>query len=169
MDGVRRIGRASTLEMRTCRVGRRSSSSAWEKVIPRYARGTATQGNRTPARRPPLWNLLVAGFFLAVFLSCFASVLGAEYAYRGDLRIIEGPPDPFAAETFADGRPIKAPIMMLLRRTATEIEHLRSIRLVGVLGIALLAWCVLLPRVSGFRTAPTGARRRRRTGIRKRL
>ena len=103
------------------------------------------------------------------FLSCFASVLGAEYAYRGDLRTIEGPTEPFAAETFADGRPIKALIMMLLRRTATEIEHLRSIRLLGVLGIALLAWCVLLPRVSGFRTAPTGAKRRRRTGIRKRL
>ena len=106
------------------------------------ARGTATQGNRTPAGRPPLWNLLVAGFFLAVFLSCFASVLGAEYAYRSDLRIIEGPTEPFAAETFANGRPIKALIMMLLRRTATEIEHLRSIRLLGVLGIALLAWCV---------------------------
>ena len=102
------------------------------------------------------------------FLSCFASVLGAEYAYRGDLRTIEGPTEPFVAETFSDGRPIKAPIMMLLRRTATEIEHLRSIRLLGVLGIALLAWCVLLPRVSGFRTALTGAKRRRRTGIRKR-
>ena len=104
--------------------------------------GTATQGNRTPAGRPPLSNLLVAGFFLAVFLSCFASVLGAEYAYRGDLRIIEGPTEPSAAETFADGRPIKALITMLLLRTATEIKHLRSIRLLGVLGIALLAWCV---------------------------
>ena len=108
--------------------------------------GTATRENRTTHRahagRPSASNLLVASLFLAVFLSCFASVFGAEYIYRDDLRIIEGPTEPFGAETFADGRPIKALIMMLLLRTATEIEHLRSIRLLGVLGIALLAWCV---------------------------
>ena len=108
--------------------------------------GTATRENRTTHRahagRPSASNLLVASLFLAVFLSCFASVFGAEYIYRDDLRIIEGPTEPFGAETFADGRPIKALIMMLFRQTATEIEHLRYLRLMGVLGIALLAWCM---------------------------
>ena len=109
--------------------------------------GTAARENRTTHRahagRPPVSNLLVAGLFLAVFLSCFASVLVADYGYEDDYRIIEGPPGTRVVQkTLTDGRPVKALIMMLSARTATEIEHLRSIRLLGVLGIALLAWCV---------------------------
>ena len=109
--------------------------------------GTAARENRTTHRahagRPSVSNLLVAGLFLAVFLSCFASVLGADYGYEADYLIIEGLPGTRVMQmTLADGRPVKALFMMLSVRTATEIEHLRSIRLLGVLGIALLAWCV---------------------------
>ena len=109
--------------------------------------GTAARENRTTHRahagRPSVSNLLVAGLFLAVFLSCFASVLGADYSYEADYLIIEGLPGTRIMQaTLMDGRPVKALFMMLSVRTATEIEHLRSIRLLGVLGIALLAWCV---------------------------
>ena len=109
--------------------------------------GTATRENRTTHRahagRPSVSNLLVAGLFLAVFLSCFASVLVADYGYEDDYRIIKGPTGTRVVQkTLTDGRPVKALFMMLFVRTATEIEHLRSIRLLGVLGIALLAWCM---------------------------
>ena len=97
---------------------------------------------RRPRRPSPVSNLLVAGFLLAVFLSCFASVLVADYGYSDDYRIIEGPGKTHVVQSFTDGRPIKALLVMLFLRTATEIEHLRYLRLVGVLGIALLAWCV---------------------------
>ena len=99
-------------------------------------------------RRAPESSLLVAGFFLAVFLSCFASVLGVDYGYHDDYHVVaaHGPHDkPGSAEVvraMRDGRPIYALITAPVLQAVAEIEHLRYLRLVGVLGIALLAWCM---------------------------
>ena len=93
--------------------------------------------------RPSVSNPLVAGFFLAVFLACFASVIANDYGYWGDYsRLVEGPQGWQVKRSYLEGRPIKALIASLALQWVTDVEHLRYARLVGVLGIALLAYCV---------------------------
>ena len=93
--------------------------------------------------RPDVSSPLVAGFFLAVFLVCFAPVLTTDYGYKDDyLRLVKGPQGWPVKKMFTEGRPINALITTFLLRGATDVEHLRYLRLVGVLGIVLLMWCV---------------------------
>ena len=95
------------------------------------------------AGRPSVSTLLVAGFFLAFFLSCFASVFTTDYGNMGAYRrLAEGPHGPALQGWLKEGRPLNVLITMLFQHVATEIEHLRYLRLVTVLGIALLAWCL---------------------------
>ena len=93
--------------------------------------------------RPYVSNLLVAGFFLAIFLACFASVLLSDYGYWGDYsRLVEGPQGWQVKRSYLEGRPINALIASLALQWMTDVEHLRPARLVAVLSIALLAYCV---------------------------
>ena len=93
--------------------------------------------------RPAVSSPLFAGFFGTVFLLCFAPVLTTDYGYLDDYsQLFEGPHGRQVQKIFRAGRPINALITMLFLQVATDIEHLRYIRLVGVLSIALLAWCV---------------------------
>lgn len=93
--------------------------------------------------RPNVSSPLVAGFFLAVFFACFSSVLTTDYGYQGDyVLLVEGPQGRLVKKMFTEGRPINALGNMLLLQGATDVEHLRYLRLVGVLGIVLLTWCV---------------------------
>ena len=95
------------------------------------------------AGRPSVSSLLVAGFFLAFFLSCFASVYTIDYGNTGVYpQLAEGPHGPALSGGLKEGRPLNVLIKMLFQQVATDIEHLRYIRLVGVVGIALLAWCL---------------------------
>lgn len=93
--------------------------------------------------RPDVSRPLVAVFFLAVFLACFAPVLTTDYGYKDDyVRLVEGPRGWPVKKMFTEGRPINALITTFLLQGVTDVEHLRYLRLVGVLGIVLLTWCV---------------------------
>ena len=108
-----------------------------------HAGGMTTRGGGglAPAGRAPVSGLLAAGFFLAVFLACFASVLISDYGYLDDYSRLAG--DPLARVGYLvvrEGRPINALLWQLSLQMMTDVEHLRYLRLAGVIGIALLAW-----------------------------
>ena len=95
---------------------------------------------RAHAGRPPVSTLLVIGFFLAVFLACFASVLVADYGFWDDYTRLADEPYAHIAAILREGRPINALLWWLSLQAVTDVEHLRYLRLAAVLGIALLAW-----------------------------
>ena len=103
--------------------------------------GGATTGGRLahPGRGPVSDRLLAAGFFLAVFLACFASVLAVDYGFSGDYsRLVD---QPYAlVSSIIEGRPINSLFWWISLQAVTDVEHLRYLRLAGVIGIALLAW-----------------------------
>ena len=105
-----------------------------------HTRAMTTGGEvRAQAGRPPESSLLAAGLFLAVFLACFAAVIATDFGYRDDyMRLTDEP----LARMVREGRPLNALLWRLALQAVTEIEHLRYVRLAGVLGIAALAWCV---------------------------
>ena len=106
--------------------------------------GMTTRGGLAHAGRPPVSNLLAAGFLLAVFLACFAPVLTADYGIWNDygrIRLAERPDGNFPG-VVREGRPISALLLWSSLQVVTEVERLRYLRLASVLGIALLAWCV---------------------------
>ena len=108
-----------------------------------YAGGMTTPEARTRAgARAPVSSPLAAGFFLAVFLACFASVLTADYGYREDYTQLADEPHAHVERMVGFGRPINAVLWRLSLPAVRDVEHLRYLRLASVLGIALLAWCV---------------------------
>ena len=106
------------------------------------ARGTAMQEARARAGRPLVPALLAAAFFPAVFLACFAAVLTADFGYRDDYTRLADEPYAHIEGIVREGRPINALLWWLSLQAVTDVEHLRYVRLAGVLGIAALAWCV---------------------------
>ena len=84
----------------------------------------------------------MAGLFLAVFLACFASVIAADFGYRDDYTRLAAEPHGHIQRIVREGRPLGAALWWLSRQAVTDIEHLRYVRLAGVLGIALLAWAL---------------------------
>ena len=103
---------------------------------------TAREVRAALAGRPPVPTLLAIGFFLAVFLACFASVLAADYAFWDGygLLLLAEREHGYYREIVREGRPIHAVLLWLSLHLAGDVEHLRYVRLAGVLGIALLAW-----------------------------
>ena len=97
-------------------------------------------GGLAHAGRGPVSDLLAAGFFLAVFLACFASVLAADYGYREDYTRLADEPYAHIEGMVREGRPINALLWWLSLQAVTGVEHLRYVRLAAVLGVALLAW-----------------------------
>ena len=121
--------------------------------------GMTTRGGRPAhAGRPPVSNLLAAGFFLAVFLACFAPVLVADYGIWDDYgrtRLVERPHGSLKA-VVREGRPLRALLLRTSLQVVTEVERLRYLRLASVLGIALLAWCVFRALAyAGWRRFPS--------------
>ena len=107
-----------------------------------YAGGMTTREARTHAGRAPASSLLMGGFFLAVFLVCFASVLASDYGYREDYTQLADEPQAHVERMASFGRPINAVLWRLSLQAVRDVERLRYLRLASVLGIALLAWCV---------------------------
>ena len=108
-----------------------------------YAGGMTTPEARTRVGgRAPVSSPLAAGFFLAVFLACFASVLAADYGYREDYTQLADEPHAHVERMVGFGRPINAVLWRLSLEAVRDVERLRYLRLASVLGIALLAWCV---------------------------
>ena len=112
-----------------------------------------------PAEPSPR-NAAVFGLFAALFSAAWFSVWVFDYGVRDDYRdlVTESSAYP-AAETAADGpgdrirtqgnavrrrvsegRPLTALAAWLTYGAVSEVEHLRYVRFVGILGIALLAW-----------------------------
>ena len=104
------------------------------------ARGVTMRAVRARAGRPPISALLEVGFFLAIFLVCFASVLVADYGFWEDYSLFADEPYVHVERFTRHGRPIYALFWWLSLQVVTDIEHLRYVRLAAVLGIALLAW-----------------------------
>ena len=85
----------------------------------------------------------VFGLFLAVFLTAYAPVLLTPYAFSDDYpNLAAGPQEAEMAKKIREGRPLLALGTRLFLHTATDIEDLRSLRFMGIVGIALLAWSV---------------------------
>ena len=103
-------------------------------------RAMTARGGLAHAGRAPVSSLLAAGFFLAVFLASFAPVLVADYGFSVDYARLTDHPHTRPGMSLIEGRPISALFWQLTLRAVTDVEHLRYLRLVGVLGIALLAW-----------------------------
>ena len=100
----------------------------------------AIRAIRARAGRPPGSALFEAGFFLAIFLACFASVLIADYGLWEDYSLFADEPYAHVERFTRHGRPIYALFWWLSVQAVTDVEHLRYVRLAAVLGIALLAW-----------------------------
>ena len=118
-------------------------------------------GRPTPS---PLPGRLVFGLFLALFSATYFPTLRAEYGVSDDYRDLvtealdppEHAADPESGRGLtpgrgwknkvAEGRPLFALATRLIHGIVSEIEHLRYVRFLGVLGICLLAWslCRLL-------------------------
>ena len=97
------------------------------------------------------------GLFLAIFSAVFLPVLRAEYGVDDDYvdfaaeapDLPESLTDEFGREFtpgrawrrgISEGRPLQGLAAYLTYGMVSELEHLRYVRFVGVLGIALLAW-----------------------------
>ena len=106
-----------------------------------------------PSRRE--WAVLA--LFLAIFSAVYLPVLQAEYLVDDDYadfvaevpNLPESLTDEFGREItpgrawrrgISEGRPLKGLAAYLAYGMVSELEHHRYIRLVGILGIALLAW-----------------------------
>ena len=123
---------------------KRAPAPSREGSAPTHPRGMTAREVRAHAGRPPVSTLLVIGFFLVVFLACFASVLVADYGFWDDYGLLRLADEPYARveEMVREGRPINALVWWLSLQAVTDVEHLRYVRLAGVLGIAALAWGV---------------------------
>ena len=87
------------------------------------------------------------GLFLAVFLTAYAPVLLTPYAfldaYRDLAVALQGDQSWLIAARITQGRPLYALLLDGISLTAVEdIGALRYLRLVGIVGIAVLAWSV---------------------------
>ena len=97
------------------------------------------------------------GLFLAIFSAIFLPVLRAEYGVEADYvdfaaeapDLPESLTDEFGREItpgkawrrgISEGRPLQGLAQYLTYGMGSELEHLRYVRFVGILGIALLAW-----------------------------
>ena len=106
-----------------------------------------------PSRRE--WA--VFALFLAIFSAVYLPALRAEYGVEDDYvdfaaevpNLPESLTDEFDREispgrawrrSVAEGRPLNALAQYLTHLMVSELEHLRYVRFVGILGIALLAW-----------------------------
>ena len=110
---------------------------------------------RLTAPSPREWA--VFGLFLAIFSAIHLPVLRAEYGVEDDYAdfaaevagLPESVTDEFGREmtpgrawrrSVSEGRPLEALAKYLTYRMVSELGHLRYVRFVGILGIALLAW-----------------------------
>ena len=97
------------------------------------------------------------GFFLVIFSAVYLPVLQAEYGVEDDYvdfaaevpNLPESLTDEVGREitpgrawrrSVAEGRPLNALAQYLTYGMVSELEHLRYVRFVGILGISLLAW-----------------------------
>ena len=79
--------------------------------------------------------------FLAIFMTCYGSVLIADYGIWDDYRELL-PGINVTSHRIAEGRPLHALGVWIFVLWADEIEDLSYARLVGILGIVFLAWIV---------------------------
>ena len=112
-----------------------------------------------PPIRPPLRNGAIFGLFLALFAATFFPVWVFDYGVLDDYPnlLTEGRPprleyaagDPFShlltpgisiRRSISEGRPLFALKQYLVHGFVSEIEHLRYVRFLGIVGISLLAW-----------------------------
>ena len=93
------------------------------------------------AERPQLSARVVFVLFSAVFLACYFSVWSNDYGITDDYYdFFYGTEGTHTGKRIIEGRPLYAAIGYVLTSLATELEDLRWIRLIGIAGIALLAW-----------------------------
>ena len=99
------------------------------------------------------------GLFLAVFLTAYSPVLVTSYAFYDDYAdfaaALQGDISGSVNKKIAEGRPLSALLTSSLT-VARDIGDLRYVRLLGIVGIAVLAWGVfrLLVRI-GWRQVPS--------------
>ena len=101
---------------------------------------TTRKGLAHTGRAPVPGRPLAAGFFLAVFLACFAPLLATDFGFTSDYARLADEPHAHVGDIVTEGRPINALLWWLTLHAARDVEHLRYVRLAAVLGIALLAW-----------------------------
>lgn len=83
------------------------------------------------------------GLFLAVFLTAYAPIVITSYAFFDDYsNLAEGPHEGKITEKISEGRPLLALCKQLFLHIVTDIEDLRYLRLVWIVGLAVLAWSV---------------------------
>ncbi len=91
----------------------------------------------------PLTGWPVFGLFLAVFLTAYAPVVVTSYAFFDDYsNLAKGPHEGKIATKISEGRPLLALGKQLSLHIVTDIEDLRYLRLVWIVGLAVLAWSV---------------------------
>ena len=92
-------------------------------------------------RRPRLPGWAIFALFLAVFLACYVSVWSNDYGITDDYPdFFYGTEGTHPEKRVIEGRPLYALIGYVFTSLATELEDLRWIRIIGIIGIALLAW-----------------------------
>ena len=85
----------------------------------------------------------ILGLLLAAFAVCYAPALTDDYGFRDDYRNLDAGPLSFVVrQVVQEGRPLNALGMHAALWMATEIQDLLYPRIVGIAGIALLAWSV---------------------------
>ncbi len=90
----------------------------------------------------------VIALYLAIFLACYFSVWANDFAISDDYPdFFFGTNGTHPEKRTIEGRPLYALIGYIFVWLATDLEDLRWIRLVGVVGIALLAWSLFLALV----------------------
>ena len=90
---------------------------------------------------PPLSDWLVIAWYLTIFLVCYSSVWTNNFAISDDYPdFFFGTSGTHPEKRIIEGRPLYALIGYLFTWLATDLEDLRWIRFLGVVGIAALAW-----------------------------
>ena len=90
----------------------------------------------------------VIALYLAIFLACYFSVWTNDFAISDDYPdFFFGTNGTHPEKRTIEGRPLYAVIGYVFVWLATDFEDIRWIRLVGVAGIALLAWSLFLALV----------------------
>ena len=86
------------------------------------------------------WPIFV--LFLAVFLTAYAPVVLTSYAFFDDYENLLKGPQAGEIARIAEGRPLNALCRQIFLHGAMDIEDLRTLRFVGIVGLAVLAWSV---------------------------
>ena len=102
---------------------------------------TGTRVHATAGRPLPGW--LAFGVLLAIFLACYSSVWTHEYGFLDDyFDIVPGKQEWVMKKRIGEGRPLYAVLYGILTTGGLHVADLRLFRLMGIVGLSLLAFSV---------------------------